>query len=69
MPKLNEIEDFFKTAVLPETLQICPGVKSINVRKTVDAEIMTLRSNPGNRIYLPAWERLVIMYEKIKAMQ
>lgn len=56
---LNELF-FFDSVVLPQDpIQIGPGETIFDVKKFVQSHIQTVRSNNGNEVYRPYYERLM----------
>jgi len=64
--KLSELETFFKTAKIPYKVVINKGTVINDVKKSVDSHINILKENAGNRVYLPYYDRLMIIYKTIK---
>ena len=63
---MEELESYFATATLPETLDM-GFYKITNVKKMIDSHMALLKSNPGNARYLPFWNRLVAVEQKLQA--
>ena len=63
--KLVELEKYFNSIELPTTLQLNEGVFLNDVRQCVDSNISFLVNNPGNRCYLPYYDQLIAIKEKL----
>lgn len=66
MVTLKQMEEFFNTVKLPETFEFAPHMKSTNTRATVDSHIATLKSNTGNKRFMPYYNRLKQIYQTLK---
>ena len=64
--KLEDLESYFKTAELPEYIDLEGGVLQIETRKAVESHINYLKNNPKTKVYLPYFERLVKIYLQVK---
>ena len=62
---MEELEAYFAIATLPETLDM-GFYKITNVSKMINSHLALLKANPGNARYLPFWNRLVAVHDKIK---
>ena len=65
---MEELEAYFATATIPETLDM-GFYKITNVKKMIDSHLALLKSNPGNARYLPFWNRLRDVEQKLKQDQ
>ncbi len=65
MESINDLEKWFQQIELPKSLQLYQGVFIPDLSFTVENIIGTLRANPGKRCYLPYYEHLVEIKEKI----
>lgn len=63
---MKELEAYFATATLPETLDM-GFYKITNVSKMINSHMALLKANPGNARYLPFWNRLVAVEQKLQA--
>lgn len=55
---LTQLEAYFSKP-LPGQIQLTPWERVTDVRACVDAHIRVLKSNPGKKLFLPYWNRLV----------
>ena len=62
---MEELEAYFATATIPETLDM-GFYKITNVKKMIDSHLALLKSNPGNARYLPFWNRLKDVAQTLK---
>ena len=58
MVTIDELEEYFKSAELPEEIYLSSAEKITDVRKFIEGHLRTLRSNSGQKVYLPYYERL-----------
>lgn len=58
MTPLSEIEAYFKTNPPTKCVKIAVGQTIINPAKFVEGHIGTLKNNPGNKVFMPYYERL-----------
>lgn len=67
MTRLIDIETFFENYDFKEQeLVIDKSMKIINVKKYVKSQIHLLKSNRGNKVYLPYYLRLEKVYKIIR---
>lgn len=64
---LKELQSL-RDAQLPEHLSITPQELIINVKQMVETHLQYLEANSGNAIYLPYYERLCLVYRKVKGI-
>ncbi len=57
--QINILEAFFKTASLPSTLQLEPGVRIMNVPQFVQSHLEVLKANRGRPVYDTYYNRLL----------
>jgi len=55
---LDDLEQYFKGRLLPESFQLNSHTKITNCAKFVENHIAILRANPKKILYLPYYERL-----------
>jgi hypothetical protein len=66
---LNELEQFYKTAVLPSwPIELEQGTKIADIPKMIESHFTVLRANPNNKTYEPFFDRLVRLREIIQAL-
>lgn len=60
--KINDLEAWFKDRYnsLPEHVWL-DKITKVNTRKMIAGHMNFLRANPGNRTFLPYWERLILL--------
>ena len=63
---LRDIEEYFNSCSLPYSLQINSFIFTPDLRRTINGYIYILKSNPGNPAFLPYYQNLMTIYEKIK---
>jgi hypothetical protein len=63
--KLPELETFFATAKLPQTVKLPTSEVIEDVPKCVESHLQTLRANSGNRTFLPFYDRLMYIRSEI----
>jgi len=64
---LKEIEAFFITYKFTDSpMLISTAETSLNLKKTVETHIQTLKSNPNNERFLPYYKRLLLIYKLVK---
>lgn len=65
-PKIQEIEEFFKTVDFdspwPQTFDIDRCGKVFDLKKFVNSHIATLKTNSKNKRFEPYYERLLKVY-------
>ena len=59
---LTDLEAYFSTAELPQSLQLTPQEHITDLRKCVDGHISMLKCRSGNKTFLPYYNRLVKIY-------
>ena len=64
---LSDIEAYFSTAELPQTLQLSPQEHITDLRKCVDGHISMLRARSRNKTFMPYYHRLVKIYNILLA--
>lgn len=62
---LDQLEAWFKSYEIPETIQLDKCAKVLNTRKLIDTSISFLRSHSGNKGYLPYYYRLLKLKKQI----
>jgi len=65
MISLENLEKRLATCTLPETISLSIGETITDVPYMVKNHITILKSNPGNRTFLPYYLRLLKLYKKI----
>ncbi|QHS58586.1 DUF6965 family protein [Chitinophaga agri] len=61
--EIQEMEEFFKTAVLPQTINLAPGVNITDVKAFVFSHLQIIRLRKGVTIFEPFYDRLVQVKE------
>lgn len=64
---LSDLEAYFYTAELPQSLQLSPQEHITDLRKCVDGHISMLRARSGNKTFMPYYHRLVKIYQILLA--
>jgi hypothetical protein len=64
--KLSQLKTFFATAKISDKVIIDTGAVITDVQRCIDSHISILKENAGNQIYLPYYNRLMIIYKAIK---
>ena len=60
---LKELIEYFKT--IPEgPVQLDECTRIVNMSLFVNSSISILQAHPGNKVYLPYYERLLKLYQK-----
>lgn len=62
---MEELEAYFATATIPETIDM-NFYKILNVKKMIDSHMAPLKANPGNARYLPFYNRLRDVAQKLQ---
>lgn len=58
----NELKAYFEGIPLPETLQLTPGVKILNVKNFISTQFATIENTSNSLDQCPAWLRLLKLY-------
>jgi hypothetical protein len=67
MSKLNELEDFFKNAEMPETpIQLDKCTRVLDAKNFIESHFIVLKAHSGNRTFLPYYNRLIKLKEIIE---
>jgi hypothetical protein len=61
MIPLNRLEKELKAMTFPEQVRISKCELITNVPQMIDSHIKILKGNPGNRLYLPYYDRLLML--------
>lgn len=64
---ISDLEAYFSTADLPQTLQLSPQEHITDLRKCIDGHISMLRARSGNKTFMPYYHRLVKIYQILLA--
>lgn len=48
-------------------VSIAPEATVTNVGKMIRSHVSILEANPGNRVYLPNWDRLIVLLAMLEA--
>ncbi|SDF47015.1 DUF6965 family protein [Chitinophaga filiformis] len=63
--EIQEMEEFFKTADLPATIELSPGSVITNVPAFVYSHLQIIKLRKGVGIFEVFYDRLVIVKEKL----
>ncbi len=66
MKPFQDLKIWFKTQELPSELQLNTYTHLPNVKKTVEALISTLEAHPNNRAYIPYYNLLLNIKNRIE---
>ena len=61
-----DLKAAFSVATIPQTMQLIDAIFITDVKKCIDSHIALLESNPGKKNYLPFYNRLVMIAQKLK---
>ena len=61
MIPLDRLEKELKAMTFPEKVRISKCEVVTNVPQMIDSHIKILRSNPGNRLFMPYYDRLMLL--------
>ena len=61
MIPLERLEKELRATTFPEQVRISKCEVVTNVPQMIDSHIKVLRGNPGNRAYLPYYDRLMLL--------
>ena len=64
---LTDIEAYFNSLELPQSLQLSPQEHITDLRKCVDGHVSMLRARSGNKTFMPYYHRLVKIYQILLA--
>jgi hypothetical protein len=64
--QIDELDNFFKKAALPATVQLDEGSKILNVRSFIDSHLLVIRSNREKPIYEVFYTRVIRLKGIIK---
>ncbi|MCF6405263.1 hypothetical protein L3C95_20330 [Chitinophaga filiformis] len=65
---IQEMEEFFKTADLPKTIELGPGSVITNVPAFVYSHLQIIKLRKGVGIFEVFYDRLVIVKEKLSGI-
>lgn len=57
--EIQEMEEFFKTAALPQTINLAPGVIITDLKAFVFSHLQIIKLRKGVGIFEPFYDRLV----------
>jgi hypothetical protein len=65
---IEELEEFFKSAKLPEAPVFLPGttMKVVDIKKFLDSHINSVKKHNGNKTFRPDFERLLLFKKYIQ---
>ena len=58
---MDRLERELKAMTFPEQVRISKCEVVTNVPKMIDSHIKTLRGNPGNKLFMPYYDRLMLL--------
>jgi hypothetical protein len=61
MIPLDRLEKELKAMTFPEQVRISKCEVVTNVPKMIDSHIKILQNNPGNRVFMPYYDRLLLL--------
>jgi hypothetical protein len=61
MIPLDRLEKELKAMTFPEKVRISKCEVVTNVTQMIDSHIKILRNNPGNRLFMPYYDRLLML--------
>jgi hypothetical protein len=61
---LEQLKQHFETATIPGEIVICGHIHIKDTAKFIKGHVDYLENNPGNRTFLPYYERLLAMYKE-----
>ena len=64
--EINELEQFFKSAALPEEIQLTRCEKVVDVSEFIKTSLSVCRANMGQKTFEAAYDRLVKLKEVLK---
>jgi hypothetical protein len=59
LDKIKELEEYFNSVTLPETIELTPYIKVIDVPKFVESHLATVKNYSGNARMKPYLYRLM----------
>lgn len=65
---VEQLEEYFKTAKLPETMTLDKATEVMNPTKMVEGHLHLLKSNPDKAIYESFHRRLQLVYDKLQGI-
>jgi hypothetical protein len=64
--KLDQIKKILKTVDIPKDLDISPYGHIFDLPRFIDSHISVLEANPGNKAFMPYYQRLMLVVRKLK---
>ena len=61
MIPLDRLEKELKEMSFPEQVKISKCEVVTNVPQMIDSHVKTLRGNPGNKLFMPYYDRLLLL--------
>ena len=61
MIPLDRLEKELKAMTFPDKVRISKCEVVTNVPQMIDSHVKTLRGNPGNRLFMPYYDRLLLL--------
>lgn len=63
---LPELESFFESVELPESIQLDECTNVVDVKKCIESGLRCLKAHTGNKCYLPYYKQLIELKTKIE---
>lgn len=63
---IDDLEKFFKGIDLPDNIDIAPHGVIFGTKEFIEKQIYLLRKQSGNKAYLPYYNRLLFLKEKLE---
>ncbi len=67
--EIKELEEYFNSIELPETIQLSEGVTIVNVRGFIDGHLTFVKHNNGNQTFMPYLIRLMNLKDLLNLLQ
>jgi len=64
--RLDQLEIELRKIEIPKSIKIKSDLNIIDCQKFVDSHLTILKANSGNKRFIPYYNRLILLYEKIK---
>lgn len=63
---INQLEEYFNSIDLLESIQLDQCTFVGNVKQLIDSNLLYLRSHPGNKRFMPYYNQLLQLKDKIE---
>jgi hypothetical protein len=64
--RLDQLEIEIKKIEIPKSIKIKSDLNIIDCQKFIDSHLTILKANPGNKRFIPYYNRLLLFYKTIK---